>query len=179
MLRPSNRQIRGLERAVIAAAKPKKFGHTYDKGVETLWMVGRSSPRMIHGIASTPTIDSQGHSLLSSGAQFRLPLPLLSQHGSQGKGVGEVTLVRTSKTEVYIQAALNNSAAADYAWALIENGEVRALSVGWNPISVQAEVDKITFYDRWSIREISMVRTGANPDCRFEIFENGATWPFR
>jgi phage head maturation protease len=104
---------------------------------------------------------------------------LLSQHGSQGKGVGEVTLVRTSKTEVYIQAALNNSAAADYAWALIENGEVRALSVGWNPISVQAEVDKITFYDRWSIREISMVRTGANPDCRFEIFENGATWPFR
>ena len=144
-------------------------------------MEGRSSSRMIHGIATTPTISSNGQSLLSEGMMVRLPVPVLFAHSKYGKGIGEVVYLRKSRSEIYVRAVINNNLAGDYAWSFIKSGEARCFSVAvqQNDYRLQAEVDDVKFFDRWTLKEVSVCREGANPDCHFEIFEKGATWPFR
>ena len=55
--------------------------------------------RMVHGIASTPTVNSHKYFLRSSGCEMIFPIPLLvshegTQHIGRMKGFGEVTIVR-------------------------------------------------------------------------------------
>ena len=131
---------------------------------------------MIQGIASTPTIDDHGQSLASKGCSFSLPVPLLSKHAKFGWPIGEVVLARKSPSQIYVVASLFEGRAADYAWRLVQTGELQCLSVAVAPdgCEVEAEVEGVRFYSKWRLAEVSIVRRGANPDCRFEIRDETA-----
>ncbi|MBB4262665.1 hypothetical protein [Bradyrhizobium sp. CIR3A] len=158
-----------------------KFGSSHVNGVETIWMKnaagGRlTAKRMIHGIASTPTINSHKYSLLSRGMMVKLPVPLLSSHKGHATPIGQVVLVRKKADQIYVQAVVFHNEAADYAWKLIEQGETRCFSGAAAPdgYRVQGVVDGVTFYDRWTLGEVSVCRKGANPDCTFEILPSSS-----
>lgn len=127
---------------------------------------------MIHGIASTPTVNSHGDSLKSDGCQICLPVPLKSEHGT-GR-VGEIVYVRRSRQSLYVRAIMDEgSAAADYAWNLILNGETRCFSAAAAATGEATSVDGKKFYSKWTLGEVSVCRNAANSDCYFEIFRPG------
>lgn len=149
--------------------------HTRDDGLETLTYAHRPpGKRRIHGIASTPTITSNNGSKSSAGCMVRFPIPLLSSHSKFGKAIGDVTLVRRGERDIYVQADIHENPAGNYAWRLIQDGELATLSVGAADMHLQAEVDGVKFYDRWRLKEVSICRNGANPDCVFEVLNSDA-----
>lgn len=167
--------------APVERAGPRVRIHRAD-GVETLW-IDHEGPRVIMGIASTPRISSHKHSLSSAGCQIRFPIPLLSSHGFVGDSrrapwqpeqvkIGEVVWIQKSSRAVRVRAVLDDNEAADYAWKLIESGEVRAFSVAAvrGTARVQGVVEGAVFFDRWKLEEVSVCRRGANPDCQFSIY---------
>lgn len=124
---------------------------------------------MIQGIASTPTINSHKYSLSSGGCRARFPIPVLSGH-AKGPPIGEVVLVRIAERSVFVEAIIfEGNPAADHAWKLIESGETRCFSGAADQSSwrLAGEVDGVKFYDSWWLKEVSVCRTGANPDCHF------------
>ena len=146
-------------------------------GVETVWLEGRTGRRMIFGIASTPTINSHGYSLSSDGCAARLPVPVLSEHAGEGKPIGEVILLRKNREHVYVEAVIfEDNFAADHAWKLIESGKLRAFSgaMSGDPRTyhLQGIADGVSFYDRWTLKEVSICRAGACPGCGFEIMHS-------
>lgn len=149
-----------------------RFGHIRSGEIETLWVKRHSGKRMIHGVATTPTISSNKQSMSSRGCTIRLPVPVFSQHASAADRIGEVVSVRKSAREIYVIAVIDeHGAAADYAWRLIEAGEVRAFSVAAiKGAEIGAIVDGIKFWKRWTLGEVSICRAGANPDAYFEIY---------
>jgi hypothetical protein len=144
-----------------------RFYHYRRHGVETI-ATDQTGPRMIRGVVSTPTINTNKRSLKSSGCQARFPIPLKCDHHKLGQ-IGDVTLVTIEPTQVIIHALLWNTDAATYAWEnLIRTGEMRCLSAG--AVSIRKTiVDGITFAERWLLDEVSIVRVPANPDCTFEV----------
>ncbi len=138
----------------------------------------KDDPRHLHNPEGLP---SNHHAFSSAGMHVKLPVPLLSQHAKRGDRIGDVVLIRKSVREVYCRAMVyENNAAADYAWKLIQDGTVRCFSISSADDQfrhVQGVVDGITFYDRWRLREVSICRKGANPDCVSEIDERiAAPW---
>jgi hypothetical protein len=78
-----------------------------------------------------------------------------------------------SPKEIYVICALHdNNLASDYAWSLVEQGELRAFSVAHvkGSSTIAGSVMGTKFYGSWQLAEISLCRTGANPDARAEIF---------
>lgn len=123
--------------------------------------------RIIEGIASTPAIDSYNTILEPEGAQFKLPLPVLYQHNSR-QPIGHVIEAKSSKSGIHVRIQIAKTGIAgfiDEAWALIKNGLVRGLSVGFEPI--EETFDK-TFngfrYPKWRWLELSTVTIPANQD---------------
>ena len=161
-----------LRREAAAASKALRdqVKLTYDNGIQTLHYPHRPpTERMIHGIASSPSINSNGVSRASKGCRVRFPLPLFCSHAEIGEPIGAVVSVRLSEREIYAKAEIFNNAAGDYAWKLIEDGELRCFSAGSVDNKVQGVVDGIKFISSWRMRELSICRKGANPDARFEI----------
>jgi hypothetical protein len=73
--------------------------------------------REISGIATTPTPDSYGDIVESEGAEFKLPIPLLSQHMSS-KPIGQVVKAKVSKDGIEVVARLVKPQAGDpKSWA--------------------------------------------------------------
>jgi phage head maturation protease len=97
-----------------------------------------------------------------------MPVPLVCDHHKLGQ-IGDVTLVSKYPDKIVIHGWVWDNPAADHAWALIQSGEMRALSVGATSTQ-KTVVDGVTYCDRWQLREVSIVRTPANPDCVFEIY---------
>lgn len=161
----------------------KQMQLTRSNGEETLW-VAETSRRIIEGIASTPTPNSHGYALSSAGCCIRLPLPLLSSHGYFGDGrkmagtleqcrIGWVVWARKSREQILVRACVDEGyEAADYAWKLIEAGELRAFSGAASRDSyknLRGVADRVAFFDKWDLLEVSACRAGANPDCLFWI----------
>jgi hypothetical protein len=148
-------------------------GHDY-------WRTDHRTKRMVHGIASTPTITSNACSRSSAGCRVDFPIPLLVSHEEEGS-IGEVVMLRRSPREVYIVAALHDgNLAADYAWSLVEQGELRAFSVASAPSTphrIDGAVLGTRFVGEWTLGEVSLCRQGANPDCRAEIFSSRRKFP--
>ena len=132
-----------------------------------------STKRLIHGLASSSTINAHHYSLISRGMEATLPVPILSAHAKHGEPIGDVFLVRKSANRVYVRAALRDNEAADYARGLIESGETLCFSgaAAAKNLKLQAIVDKKTFYSEWQLGEVSICRKGANPDSIFEIWD--------
>jgi hypothetical protein len=162
-------RLDALRRRVMASAT---YGHTYSGGVEEMWLKGVIGPRMIHGIATTPTVSSNMCSVSSEGCTVRLPTPLFCDHDNGLQPIGSVFHFRKSSAKIYVRATIDEGrAAADYAWKLIQLRELTCLSVATeNGAQIDAVVDGVRFYKAWRLKEVSVCRQGANPDCRFAIY---------
>jgi HK97 family phage prohead protease len=123
--------------------------------------------RVITGMASTPMPDRLEDVVEPTGAQFKLPLPLLWQHDS-GNPIGQVTHAKVSKSGIEIVAKIAKGVTAeiDRAWALIKAGLVPGLSIGFKPIEHEfiAETKGIHFI-KWDFLELSAVTIPANSEC--------------
>jgi HK97 family phage prohead protease len=156
--------------AVPEPTKPPRIqcSVTRAAGIETI-SIPRRGPRMIHGIAATSTTSSNRNSYDTSGCSVQMPVPLLSAHHARGR-IGEVVLVRKSDRQIYVQAVFDDTRAAHHAWDLVQSGELRGLSVGTNPIT-ETVCEGIRFIDRWTLGEVSLVKTPGNPDATCEPFD--------
>jgi len=147
---------------------------SHSDGIERVWIEGYSrSKYMIHGIANTATINSHGDAILPRGCAMNLPAPLLWQHAKYGGSIGEVCFLQRDEKGIYIRASVFTHEAAQYAWKKVVLGELSGLSCAVEQdqsLHLQAEVGNVKFYDRWRIKEVSIVPTPANKDCFFEIY---------
>jgi hypothetical protein len=168
------------EAARLRAERAKHYGllirpvHAERRGEHDIWRTDHRTRRMVHGIASSPTITTNNHSRSSAGCKVEFPIPLLCAHEAHGS-IGEIVLLRRSPREIYVIAALHDdNPAADYAWSLVEQGELPAFSVASvaGSSTVAGSVLGTKFYGSWQLAEVSLCRAGANPDARAEIFSS-------
>jgi hypothetical protein len=148
--------------------------HYERRGDHDIWRTDHKTKRMVHGICSTPTITTNNHSRSSVGCKIDFPIPLLCAHEPHGS-IGEIVLLRRSPREIYVIAAFHDdNLAADYAWSLVEQGELPAFSVAsvQGSSTVAGSVLGTKFYSSWQLAEVSLCRSGANPDARAEIFSS-------
>jgi hypothetical protein len=146
--------------------------HFEQRGDHSIWRTDHKTKRMVHGLASTSTINGHRYSLEASKCRIDFPIPLLVSHEKFGS-VGEIVMARRSPREVYVIAALHDdNPAADYTWELVQQGELKAFSGAAEPGSLAAvgSVLDVKFYGEWTLSEVSLCRQGANPDCQAEIF---------
>jgi len=128
--------------------------------------------RTFSGIATTTSVDRMGDIVDSKGAEFQLPIPLLSHHNAQ-KPIGHVTAAKVLKDEIQITGhvmRLDDAPASlkerlDVAWAEIKSGLVRGLSIGFQPIeSARIEGTWGYRFTKWLWLELSAVTIPANGD---------------
>src|SRR5580765_1649081 len=123
--------------------------------------------RTITGMASTPSPDRLEDVVEPSGAQFKLPIPLLWQHDSS-QPIGHVTHAKVGKGGIEIVAKIANGVTAeiDRVYALIKAGLVPGLSIGFKPIEREhiKETKGIRF-TKWDWLELSAVTIPANAEC--------------
>jgi hypothetical protein len=159
-----------------APAEPESKWQDMGDGTSVLEIEPRKGARMIHGIASSSTINSHGYALIAHGMDAALPVPILSEHKGRVP-LGEVFYIRRTHKRIYVRAQLFDNEAADHAWHLILHGEVRCFSgaAKQRTWKLQGIVDGKSFYDRWELDEVTICRSGANPDSVFEIYQPGKT----
>jgi hypothetical protein len=128
--------------------------------------------RTFSGIATTTSVDRMGDIVESKGAEFQLPIPLLSHHNPQ-KPIGHVTAAKVLKDEIQISGhvlRLDDAPPAlkerlDVAWAEIKSGLVRGLSIGFQPLeSARIEGSWGYRFTKWLWLELSAVTIPANGD---------------
>lgn len=127
--------------------------------------------RIIRGIATRPTPDRLGDIVESDGAEFRLPLPLLSHH-DRTRPIGNVTKARVTSDGIQIEAQLAKvdepgtlKDRLDEAWQEIRAGLVRGLSIGFRPLeSARIEGTSGIRFLKWTWLELSAVVIPAHED---------------
>lgn len=127
--------------------------------------------RVIEGIATTPATDRTGDIVEPSGAQFKLPIPLLWQHDSR-QPIGHVIDAKVTDAGITIKAQLAKVAEAgplkdrlDEAWQSLKAGLVRGLSIGFKSIKAARIGD--TWHEQfleWEWLELSAVTIPANQE---------------
>lgn len=129
--------------------------------------------REFEGIATTIGVDRYGDIVESSGAVFKLPLPLLWQHDSWAP-VGFVNEAKPTKKNIKVKGSLARTDVAgklkdrlDEAWQSLKLGLVRHLSIGFSPIKQERIEDSEkwgTHFLEWEWLELSLVTIPANAD---------------
>lgn len=128
--------------------------------------------REITGIASTIGSDRDGDVVDPSGAQFKLPIPLLWQHDSS-QPIGQVgsAKVTTEGIEIKAKLALPTAdmpsqmvARLNEAWASIKSGLVRGLSIGFRPVEYAFLDSGGIHFTKWDWHELSAVTIPANSE---------------
>lgn len=128
--------------------------------------------RTFSGIATTTSVDRMGDVVESKGAEFQLPIPLLSQH-MPDKPVGLVTSAKVLKDEIQIEGHVMRLDDAppslkerlDVAWAEVKAGLVRGLSIGFQPLEAARIEGTYGYrYLKWLWLELSLVTIPANGD---------------
>lgn len=126
--------------------------------------------RIIRGIATTPSADRMGDTVLPKGAQFKLPLPLLWQHEPE-LPVGQVTQATVTDAGIEIVAEFAQidepgklQDRLNEAWQSVKALLVRGLSIGFNPLKYSfLDTGGIEFQE-WEWLELSAVTIPANSD---------------
>ena len=128
--------------------------------------------REIRGIASTPSTDRMGDIVEPSGAEFKLPVPLLWQH-DHSSPIGNVTEAKITKNGIEIVAKLVapspdmpnglQSRLAE-AWSSIKTGLVRGLSIGLSPTEYSFLDSGGVHFLKWNWTELSAVTIPANAE---------------
>lgn len=142
--------------------------------------------RVITGIATTPTPDRMGDIVEPKGAEFKLPIPLLSQH-DPSKPIGHVTKAKVTKDGIEITAKLVKPEPGapqswadrlNEAWADIKSGLVRGLSIGFKPIE-EARIDGTWSYRflKWMWLELSAVTIPANMEANIATVKSLSSSP--
>jgi HK97 family phage major capsid protein/HK97 family phage prohead protease len=127
--------------------------------------------REIHGIATTPSVDSYGDIVEPKGAEFTLPIPFLWQHRSE-QPIGHVTRAKVTKEgiEVVVKLVSTDEPGTlkdrlDEAWQSIKLKLVRGLSIGFSPIEYSRIEDTYSYrFIKWAWRELSAVTIPANQE---------------
>ena len=120
--------------------------------------------RIIKGIASTPDTDLVGDIVESTGAQYKLPLPLLAQH-DHDQPIGHVTSVNVTSKGIEIEAQISKDSGLGYvekAWKQIKAGLLGGLSIGFKPLEAQPIKSGGIRYLKWLWYELSAVTIPAN-----------------
>ncbi len=124
--------------------------------------------RLIEGIASTPKVDRQGDIVVSMGAKFKLPMPLLWQHRSDSP-VGHVEFAQPTEKGIPFRARIAKieepgelKNLVDKAWQAVKSKLVGAVSIGF--IIDAFEIMKEGGYriNEWTWLELSLVTIPAN-----------------
>jgi HK97 family phage major capsid protein/HK97 family phage prohead protease len=128
---------------------------------------------IIEGIASTPTTDRMGDQVVSTGAKFKLPMPLLWQHDSH-KPVGSVTFAAPTAKGIPFKATLPKITEpgtlkdrVDEAIHSIKYKLVAAVSIGFNAIKggyEYLEGNAGIKFNEWEWLELSLVTIPANAE---------------
>lgn len=127
--------------------------------------------RIIRGIATRPTPDRLGDIVESEGAEFKLPLPLLSQH-DRTRPIGHVLKARVKSNGIEVEAQIAKidepgllKDRLDEAWQEIKSGLVRGLSIGFKPIeAARIEGTYGMRFLKWLWLELSAVTIPAHED---------------
>lgn len=175
---PSVDEPRQVPQRQAAPAEPVTPSDPYLTGWKAVgegqWEKSTQAPtsRIIHGLASSSTINSHDYAVVARGMGAVLPVPLLSGHKGHDTPIGEVFYCRKTEKKIYVRAALYHNEAADYAWGLILKGELRAFSGApqADGLKLQGIVEGKKFYSVWRLGEVSIAKRGANPDSIFEVW---------
>lgn len=127
--------------------------------------------RTFSGIATTPTPDLVDDIVEPSGAEFKLPIPLLWQH-NHSQPIGHITKARITSNGIEVEGHVVSLAdegilknRLDEAWQSIKSGLVRGLSIGFR--SIEEAAIKGTYgcrFIRWKWLELSAVTIPANSE---------------
>ncbi|QQK01847.1 phage major capsid protein [Burkholderia anthina] len=155
-----NRQISKFITKQTAKASNKAFSRFEVKNLD-------DGSRALKGIASTPTPDRAGDTVVPEGIQFKTPFPLLWQH-DPSKPIGTVNKMTITAAGAEVEATIappGTAAYIDEAYNLIKAGLVPGLSIGFRPID--ADYDKATggfLIKSCELFELSAVTIPANAD---------------
>lgn len=124
--------------------------------------------REISGLATSISTDRMGDVVVPDGAEFKLPLPLLTQHDSS-QPIGEVYEAEVTPKGIRIKARIPKGTGLDYvetAWKQIRSRLVRGLSIGFRslkhePLDAERPWDGFKFLS-WEWLELSAVTIPAN-----------------
>jgi HK97 family phage prohead protease len=123
--------------------------------------------RVIEGTATTPEVDREGDIVVSEGANYRLPLPLLMQH-AHNQPVGNVEWVEVQRTGIRFRARFARITDAgrlkdriDEAWQSVRAGLIRAVSIGFRPLKMEP-IETGWRYVSWQWLELSVCVLPAN-----------------
>lgn len=135
--------------------------------------------RIITGLATSASTDRMGDVVEPSGAEFKLPIPLLWQHNSR-EPIGHVIKAKQVADGIEITAQLARTDTPgvlkdrlDMAWQSIVLGLVRGLSIGFK--SLEESYDKTTggfHFLRWLWLELSTVTIPANADASIQTIKS-------
>lgn len=124
--------------------------------------------REISGLATSISADRMGDVVVPDGAEFKLPLPLLTQHDSS-QPIGEVYEAEVTPKGIRIKARIPQNTGLEYvenAWKQIKARLVRGLSIGFRslkhePLDAERPWDGFKFLS-WEWLELSAVTIPAN-----------------
>ncbi|CAG9251365.1 hypothetical protein BDI4_300050 [Burkholderia diffusa] len=155
-----NQQISKFITKQTAKASNKAFSRFEVKNLD-------DGTRMLKGIASTPTPDRVGDTVVPEGIRFKTPFPLLWQH-DPSKPIGTVNKMTVTAAGAEVEATIappGTAAYIDEAYNLIKAGLVPGLSIGFRPLD--AVYDKATggfLIKSCELYELSAVTIPANAD---------------
>jgi HK97 family phage prohead protease/HK97 family phage major capsid protein len=151
---------------VAQDARAKYVDHTLDlSGMQVRAFEDAEGTRIIEGIATTPAEDRMGDVVLSEGAVFQLPIPLLWQH-NPAQPIGNVTTAHVTPQGIRIRAEIapaGTLSAIDGHWSELKSGLVRYLSIGFRELKSKAGKAGRVFTS-WEWLELSAVTIPANAD---------------
>jgi len=135
--------------------------------------------RTIKGIATTVSPDRMEDVVEPSGAQFKVPIPLLWQH-KHDQPIGHVTEARTVEGKIEITAQLAEVKEPgvlrnrlDEAWQSIKSGLVGGLSIGFRALDAEPIKNSSGIrFKSWEWLELSAVTIPANMDASIQTIKS-------
>lgn len=133
--------------------------------------------RTFKGIASTPSLDRANDVMVSKGAKFTLPMPLLFHHDPKSV-VGQVISAQVTNKGIEVEISLPLiseggalKARVDEAYQSLKYGLVKGLSVGFIPEweNVEYTPDGGIQFNEWEWYELSLVTIPCNRDAETDF----------
>lgn len=140
-----------------------------------------SDQGIVEGTATSIAPDRMGDVVEPKGAQYKLPLPLLSQHMSTAP-VGHVVKARGYRDRIDISAKLADPSQAQSetvrerlraAWDDVKLGLVRGFSIGFRSIKEERIEDTYSYrFLEWEWLETSLVSIPANSEATIQVVKS-------
>lgn len=133
--------------------------------------------RTFKGIASTPSLDRASDVMVSKGAKFTLPMPLLFHHDPKSV-IGQVISAQVTNKGIEVEISLPLitedgalKARVDEAYQSLKYGLVKGLSVGFIPNwdGVEYTPDGGVQFNEWEWYELSLVTIPCNRDAETDF----------